>query len=559
MSAGEFYQMVAGIGDGFLKGYKFGQNRYDRSRAREQEESLASLLSGMAGGTNVAPAMTPQAQSGVAAPAGAMGAFRNAISSIESGGNYGITGPVTKSGDRAYGKYQVMGANIPSWTREALGQSLTPQQFLASPEAQDKVFDHKFGQAVQKYGNPQDAASVWFTGRPLAQGAGSRDILGTSGQGYVNKFTAALGRSGASAQQAIGQAAPQQIAQAAPQTATDARPMQIPTMPQQRPGIDPRLLTGILNNPQSGQGAKLIAQTLLAKQFETKDPLAQQKMLLEIQRMQNDLQNAPLAQEKAQLEIQQMRAGMNKPNTEIIRDAATGEILSVDRNNPNGGVQVLRQAGPSKDAPTTRVIKQADGSEVAVQWDPIKRSWAPMEAPQGGAAVRAPSKLNEQQSKDIVYYNRGRQALEAMGTGEVLSGFWNTSAAKVPVVGNYATTEEFQVARQAARNFLMSILRKDTGAAITQGEEKLYGEIFLPQPGDKQKTLQLRAQARAQALDAIRDGLGPAEVLAIGERFVSRDRQGQKGQSAAPNAAAPSRLPAGKATTINGVKIERIE
>lgn len=537
MSAGEFYQMVAGIGDGFLKGYKFGQNRYDRSRAREQEESLASLLSGMAGGTNVAPAMTPQAQSGVAAPAGAMGAFRNAISSIESGGNYGITGPVTKSGDRAYGKYQVMGANIPSWTREALGQSLTPQQFLASPEAQDKVFDHKFGQAVQKYGNPQDAASVWFTGRPLAQGAGSRDILGTSGQGYVNKFTAALGRSGASAQQAIGQAAPQQIAQAAPQTATDARPMQIPTMPQQRPGIDPRLLTGILNNPQSGQGAKLIAQTLLAKQFEQKDPLAQMKMALEIQKLQ---------------------AEMGRPNTEIIRDAATGEILSVDRNNPAAGVQTLRRGGPSKDAPTTRQIKQADGSEVVVQWNAAERRWEPMQAPEGGAAVRAPNKLTEQQSKDIVYYNRGRQALETLGSGDILASGVEASKAAVPLVGNYLTTGEFQQARQASTNFLMSILRKDTGAAITKQEEEIYGRIFLPKPGDAPETLAQKAQARAQALDAIRDGLGPAEVLAIGERFVSRsgNKPAAPSQPAGPS---QSRLPAGKSTTIGGVKIERIE
>lgn len=119
-----------------------------------------------------------------------------AIKSIESGGDYSKLGPLTKSGDRAYGAYQVMGANIPSWTASATGQSLTPSQFLASKSAQDAVFNKYFGASVSKYGNQQDAASVWFTGRPLSQGAGASDMLGTTGTAYVQKFNAALGKLG---------------------------------------------------------------------------------------------------------------------------------------------------------------------------------------------------------------------------------------------------------------------------------------------------------------------------------------------------------------------------
>ena len=91
---------------------------------------------------------------------GSMADYANAIKQIESSGRYHIMGPATKSGDRAYGAYQVMGANIPSWTKAATGQSLTPQQFLASPEAQDAVFNYHCGNAVKKYGPPEDAASV---------------------------------------------------------------------------------------------------------------------------------------------------------------------------------------------------------------------------------------------------------------------------------------------------------------------------------------------------------------------------------------------------------------
>jgi hypothetical protein len=130
-----------------------------------------------------------------AAPAGLnMPAAKAAIANIESGGNYKALGPVTDKGDRAYGKYQVMGANIPSWTKQALGQPMTPAEFLASPEAQEKVFEDQFARNTVKYGSAQDAASVWFSGKPLAKAGQRADILGTTVPSYVNKFNAVYGR-----------------------------------------------------------------------------------------------------------------------------------------------------------------------------------------------------------------------------------------------------------------------------------------------------------------------------------------------------------------------------
>lgn len=125
--------------------------------------------------------------------------FRDAIASIESrgSGDYAALGPVTSSGDRAYGRYQVMGANVPRWTKQALGTSLTPEQFLASPRAQDQVFDSTFGGYLKNH-DPRNAASIWFTGRPIAQGAGAHDITGTSGSDYVSRFDRALGKAAGS-------------------------------------------------------------------------------------------------------------------------------------------------------------------------------------------------------------------------------------------------------------------------------------------------------------------------------------------------------------------------
>lgn len=124
-----------------------------------------------------------------------MASYRDAISAIESGGRYDNLGPVTKTGDRAYGRYQVMGANIPEWSQAALGRRVTPQEFLADPSLQDAVFDHRFGNYAQKYG-PEGAARAWFAGEGGMNNMGAQDQLGTSVSSYAQRFNNAMGQGG---------------------------------------------------------------------------------------------------------------------------------------------------------------------------------------------------------------------------------------------------------------------------------------------------------------------------------------------------------------------------
>jgi hypothetical protein len=84
----------------------------------------------------------------------------------------------------AVGAYQVMKANIPSWTKEALGHSLTWQQFRDSPSAQDQVARYKLGKTYAKYG-PEGAAAVWFSGQPNPNSKASDG--GNTVRQYVNK------------------------------------------------------------------------------------------------------------------------------------------------------------------------------------------------------------------------------------------------------------------------------------------------------------------------------------------------------------------------------------
>lgn len=108
--------------------------------------------------------------------------YKKGIAYVESSGgnNYGIEGPMVTSGlykgEKALGKYQVMPSNLPAWLKEAGLPNMTPKQFLASPSAQEKVFETRSLAEYAKYGNWDDVASVWFSGAPAKNN--------TRGDGY---------------------------------------------------------------------------------------------------------------------------------------------------------------------------------------------------------------------------------------------------------------------------------------------------------------------------------------------------------------------------------------
>lgn len=123
--------------------------------------------------------------------ASSLDAFLWAIGQEESGGNYNAHNP-----GGAIGKYQVMPSNVANWTQQALGQSLTPSQFAASPSAQEAVAKTILGGYYQKYG-PAGAAAMWFSGQPDPNSTASDG--NTTVRGYVANVISLMGRAPASA------------------------------------------------------------------------------------------------------------------------------------------------------------------------------------------------------------------------------------------------------------------------------------------------------------------------------------------------------------------------
>lgn len=105
--------------------------------------------------------------------------FMGAIRQRESSGRYGVMG-VPVHGDRALGAYQIMGNNLPGWSKQVLGHSVTPQQFLHSKQLQDQIAGHFLQNYYNKYG-PAGAAVAWYAGEGTA-----RKWVKNHGQGFNN-------------------------------------------------------------------------------------------------------------------------------------------------------------------------------------------------------------------------------------------------------------------------------------------------------------------------------------------------------------------------------------
>jgi len=251
--------------------------------------TFSKIFSGITGGVTpdrMPGGNIPMSEGGnqVAAttPGGNVG-YRDAIASIESkgSGNYGAVGPTHDKLGRALGRYQIMEANIGPWAKAALGKSVTPDEFMANPELQDKIFDHRFGQYVEKYG-PEGAAQAWLGGEGGVGKTGRKDSLGTSIGSYGKRFMSALGPQGGQKEVASisPEAAFEAITSANPDIPFNADPsmrqnmaqpsltdevaafQQTPEYHQQFPGMEQQQPMALAQQGETGQGHQAIGNQM---------------------------------------------------------------------------------------------------------------------------------------------------------------------------------------------------------------------------------------------------------------------------------------------------------
>jgi hypothetical protein len=113
-------------------------------------------------------------------------------------------------------------------------------------------------------------------------------------------------------------------------------------------------------------------------------------------------------------------------------------------------------------------------------------------------------KLTEGEAKNAGFLervNKSSQVLDALeGQGTSL---YNKTIGNIPVVGNYARSQDAQKYDQAKRDFVNAVLRRESGAVISDQEFANAEQQYFPQPGDGPEVI---AQKRANR-EAARKGL----------------------------------------------------
>lgn len=149
-----------------------------------------------------------------------------------------------------------------------------------------------------------------------------------------------------------------------------------------------------------------------------------------------------------------------------------------------------------------------------------------------------PVKFTEGQSKDVVFATRAEGALAKLEpVASALTSPVDRAVEGDPtgVVRGMVQSDEFQLGKQAGQEFLQAILRKDTGAAITPDEERQYGEVYLPRPGDSPAVQAQKAESRARAVAALRAGMNIDQITAV-ERAKLSGVTGTAGPASSPPA-----------------------
>ena len=156
------------------------------------EYNLGNQLYQLYGDDEAAVKKALEGATGFAENISDLDALLRAIGGQESGGDYGATNSRTK----AFGKYQIMPENWPSWSREAG----LPEGAEQTPENQEIVARYKLGEYLQKYG-AEGAAAAWYGGEGAVNwGADARNRKqGNGDEPSVNEYVAqVMGRISAS-------------------------------------------------------------------------------------------------------------------------------------------------------------------------------------------------------------------------------------------------------------------------------------------------------------------------------------------------------------------------
>lgn len=290
---------------------------------------------------------------------------------------------------------------------------------------------------------------------------------------------------------------------------------------------------------------------------------------------------APLSETQQKAAERQDMIARGKFTLEMIMDAILGANTPVQAIGPNGkpaymspGAAVRTGAQPvptGAEAARKDAVALINGQTVPVTRAPSGLAWQtadgqpiPPDASvfdlpraQGSAAEIGMGKPTEASDRAGIFYNRAAPASQninsALASGYIPSDadyeFTLGALSGAPnAVANRLVTDQGRKFYNDAQNFMMAVLRPDTGAAFGKEEFQSYARVFIPLPGDDPATVQAKAEARAVALAALQGtSRGSAEqiarILASQGLPVPPEMQAVIARGGVATGAAPSAMP----------------
>lgn len=206
---------------------------------------------------------------------------------------------------------------------------------------------------------------------------------------------------------------------------------------------------------------------------------------------------------------------------DVLRYAPGVAEGKIDANSPEGRRYLAAQSILTQPQPMP--VQKEDGTTVMMMREPNfpfpkLQPTAGAGGAAGGAAsgagtvVKQPAPLTEAQGNATMFLNRMQEAekrlQDVQAKGYVPGNLSDTMAGKAGMAGNYVMSAPAQQYKQAASDWITAVLRKESGAVISEQEFARYAPMFFPQPGDSAEVVKQKAEARRTAMDGLKQATG---------------------------------------------------
>jgi hypothetical protein len=178
----------------------------------------------------------------------------------------------------------------------------------------------------------------------------------------------------------------------------------------------------------------------------------------------------------------------------------------------NAGVARDRLAYEKESGKRPTIQADADGNLFTV--NPVSGTAKPVTL-EGGAPMNKGTKApTEAQANAILFGTRAIDSdkallsMQANGFDPNTKTFARDMATNGRLLTNWMTSEAGQQYLTIGKNFTAAALRRESGAAINEGEWKMGQLLYIPMPGDKQATLQEKAHNRQLVIQGLKASVG---------------------------------------------------